>query len=84
MLHIIGDTDATLSLPGTWKWIKDRKFTVKTPWTPWFSKYDGQVAGYFKEYNQNFTFVTIHGEGHASLVQRGDIGPEIIHKFVLG
>lgn len=51
MLHVMSDADAVISMAGTWKWIKDRKFTVKTPWTPWFSKYDGQIAGYFKEYN---------------------------------
>jgi hypothetical protein len=84
MLHIMSDTDAIISLPGTWKWIKDRKFTVKTPWTPWFSKYDGQLAGYFKEHNQNFTFATIHGEGHSGVISRMDLGPEIILKFIKG
>jgi hypothetical protein len=84
MLHIMSDADAIISLPGTWKWIKDRKFTVKTPWTPWFSKYDGSLAGYFKEYNLNFTFATIHGEGHGGIIERWDVGPEIILQFVLG
>ena len=84
MLYIAGDTDGLLSLPGTWKWIKDRKFTVKTPWTPWFSKYDGQLAGFIKEYDQNFTFATIHGEGHSGIIDRADLGPDLILKFVLG
>ena len=84
MLFITGDTDAMLSLAGTWKWIKDRKFTVKTPWTPWFSKYDGQLAGYYKEYNQNFTFATLHGSGHFGVIDKEDLAPEIILKFVLG
>ena len=84
MLHIMSDTDAIISLPGTWKWIKDRKFSVKTPWTPWLSKFDGQLAGYFKEYNQNFTFATIHGEGHSGIIERPDLGPEVVLNFVLG
>ena len=38
MLHITSDVDGILSLTAAWKWIEKRKFTVKTPWTPWISK----------------------------------------------
>ncbi len=34
MLHIMGNTDALVTLPGAWKWIKDRKFKVTSKWTP--------------------------------------------------
>jgi hypothetical protein len=57
---------------------------VKKPWTPWFSKYDGSLAGYVKEYNPNFTFATIHGEGHKAVIERPDVGPDLVLKFVLG
>ena len=57
---------------------------MKKPWTPWFSKYDGSLAGYVKEYNPNFTFATIHGEGHTAVIGRTDVGPELVLKFVLG
>ena len=83
MMHIMSDTDGILSLAGAWKWTRERKFQVKTPWTPWFSKYDGQLAGYFKEYKQNYTLATIHGEGHSGVMDRWDLGPDIITKFIL-
>jgi hypothetical protein len=50
MLHVTANVDAVLSGTGAWKWIKKRKFTVKTPWTPWISK-DEQLIGYIKEYH---------------------------------
>ena len=40
MLHITANADGMLSSTGAWKWIKDRKFKVKKPWTPWVSKDD--------------------------------------------
>ena len=57
-----GDADGIISLAGTWKWIRDRKFKTTKNWTPWLSK-EGDLVGYAKEW-QNFTFVTIHGYGH--------------------
>jgi hypothetical protein len=36
-MHVMGDTDGILSLPGAWKWIKDRKFKVTKPWSPWLT-----------------------------------------------
>jgi hypothetical protein len=38
MLHITANADGVLSSTGAWKWIKDRKFKVKKPWTPWVSQ----------------------------------------------
>ncbi len=28
MMHIMADTDGIVSLPGAWKWIKDRNFKI--------------------------------------------------------
>jgi len=50
LLHITSNVDAILSGTGAWKWIKKRKLSVKTPWTPWISK-DQQLNGYIKEYH---------------------------------
>ena len=33
-----------------------------TPWGVWET--DGQVAGYYMQYEKGFTFVTVHGAGH--------------------
>ena len=81
MLHITANVDAMLSGTGTWKWIEQRHFTVKTPWTPWISK-DEQLIGYIKEYHQNFTYLTIHGNGHNGFLDRYDIAPRIITNFM--
>jgi len=35
MMHIMGDTDAILSLAGAWKWIKKLPYPVTRKWTPW-------------------------------------------------
>jgi hypothetical protein len=81
MLHVTANVDGVLSGTGAWKWIKKRKFTVKTPWTPWISK-DQQLLGYIKEYHQNFTYLTIHGDGHNGFLDRYDIAPTIIINYV--
>jgi len=49
MMHVMGDSDGILSLPGAWKWLKDRKFKVKTEWTPWLNR-NQQLVGYVKEF----------------------------------
>ena len=60
MIHLMGDTDGILSLPGAWRWIKKLKFPVTRQWTPWVSTKDEQLIGYIKEYG-NLALVTIHG-----------------------
>lgn len=78
----MSDADGILSLPGAWKWIKERKFTIKKQWSPILSS-DYQLLGYVKEYNQNFTFATIHGSGHSGIIERWDIAPDLVVNFVL-
>ena len=81
LLHITSNVDAILSGTGAWKWIKKRKLSVKTPWTPWVSK-DQQLIGYRKEYDKNFTYLTIHGNGHNGFLDRFDIAPGIVINFM--
>jgi len=81
MLHITANADGILGGTGAWKWIKKRKFTVKTPWTPWIDK-DQQLIGFIKEYHQNFTYLTIHGNGHSGFLDRYDISPRIIINYM--
>jgi Serine carboxypeptidase len=81
MMHIMADADGIISLPSAWKWIKDRKFTIKKEWTPWLTK-DLQLVGYVKEYEQNFTFVTLNGQGHSGVLERLDAMPDLILNYV--
>jgi hypothetical protein len=79
MMHLMGDTDGILSLTGAWKWIRDRKFKVSKPWTPWSQ--DGNFIGFIKEYT-HFTLVTVHGEGHGALHKLTDEVPNLINRFI--
>ena len=60
IMHVMGDTDGMITMPGTWKWIKDRKLKQTQPWTPYLQ--NDELLGYIKQYS-NLTLVTIHGEG---------------------
>ena len=64
MMHTMGDIDGILSLPGAWEWIRERKYKVTRPWTPWLTQ-DKELVGYVKEW-ENLTLVTIHGYGHSA------------------
>jgi hypothetical protein len=35
IMHVMGDTDGMITMPGTWKWIKDRKLKQTQAWTPY-------------------------------------------------
>ena len=77
----MGDTDGILTLPGAWKWIKKRKFSVTREWTPWISEFDGEFVGFIKEYG-NFALVTVHGEGHSALATKYTDVPFLIKRFI--
>ncbi|XP_022741662.1 serine carboxypeptidase-like 17 [Durio zibethinus] len=59
-----GDHDSGVPYVGTETWIKSLNFSIVDDWRPWFV--DGQVAGYSREYENNFTFATIKGGGHTA------------------
>ncbi|XWS29686.1 hypothetical protein CRYUN_Cryun24cG0051500 [Craigia yunnanensis] len=52
-----GDHDTCVPYIGTESWIKSLNFSIVDDWKPWFV--DGQVAGYSREYENNFTFATV-------------------------
>lgn len=81
MCQLMGDLDGILSLPGAWKWIKARKFTVTKMWRPWISDETGELVGYLKEYG-NFSLVTIHGEGHSAGATKDIEVPKFITNFI--
>ena len=62
MLHFSGDTDGAVPTLGTQNWIASTDWEVSKAWTPYFV--DAQVAGYTEEYEDGFTFGTVHGAGH--------------------
>jgi hypothetical protein len=37
ILHIVGNTDGVVTIPGMWKWLKDRKIPVTQPWSPYLT-----------------------------------------------
>ena len=37
ILHIVGNTDGEVTVPGMWKWLKDRKIAVTQPWSAYMT-----------------------------------------------
>lgn len=60
ILAMMGATDGMITIPGTWKWIKDRKLKKTQEWTPYLVNDD--LFGYTKEY-QDLKFVSVIGVG---------------------
>ncbi|KAA3460679.1 serine carboxypeptidase-like 2 [Gossypium australe] len=52
-----GDHDLAVTYVGTESWIKSLNLSIVDDWRPWIV--DGQVAGYSREYGNNFTFATV-------------------------
>ncbi|KAG8480550.1 hypothetical protein CXB51_024600 [Gossypium anomalum] len=52
-----GDHDRLVPYVGTESWIKSLNLSIVDDWRPWFV--DDQVAGYSREYGNNFTFATV-------------------------
>ncbi|GLT75375.1 hypothetical protein SLA2020_471060 [Shorea laevis] len=59
-----GDHDMLVPYLGTMSWIKALNFSIVDDWRPWMV--DGQVAGYSREFKNNFTFATLKGGGHTA------------------
>jgi len=57
-----GDDDSICATRGTQYWLSDFGLTISDSWTAWYV--DEQVAGYLVQYDNNFSFTTIHGAGH--------------------
>lgn len=62
MMHFSGDVDGAVPTIGTQNWIDSLNWNIQQPWAEW--DYDGQVAGYSIVYENDFTFITVHGSGH--------------------
>lgn len=62
ILKYSGDSDGVLPTLGTQQWIAELNLKITKPWRAY--TVGGQVAGYITEYENNFTFATIHGAGH--------------------
>ena len=84
MLHLIGNTDASISLAGAWMWIKKLKYPVTREWTHWISKHDqSKSVGFIKEYG-NLAIATVHGEGHYAMFEKYTDFPELMFNFIHG
>jgi hypothetical protein len=85
LLHIMGDTDALVTLPGAWGWINQLGLKVSQPWTPITSK-DEQLIGYFKSYKSEgpggVTLATVHGAGHGILIDKLVEFRDIMMRFI--
>ena len=80
LLHYSGDTDGAIPTLGTRKWISDLAWNVTNDWRPYTT--DDQVSGYIIEYENNFSFATVHGVGHMAPQWKRKEMNELIMKFV--
>eukprot|EP00350_Pseudokeronopsis_sp_OXSARD2_P000711 CAMPEP_0170543952 /NCGR_PEP_ID=MMETSP0211-20121228/2893_1 /TAXON_ID=311385 /ORGANISM="Pseudokeronopsis sp., Strain OXSARD2" /LENGTH=400 /DNA_ID=CAMNT_0010847485 /DNA_START=251 /DNA_END=1453 /DNA_ORIENTATION=+ len=66
MLHFSGDADSVVATWGTLEWIeefkRDLRISTVVEWMPYY--FEGQVAGYYEQYEGDFAFATVHGAGH--------------------
>lgn len=63
MMHYTGDKDGSVPTIGTERWINAMNRPVFKPWQE-FTLADNQTAGYFQEFMDDFTLITVHGAGH--------------------
>ena len=82
-----GDTDYILSHMGNSAWINEGLQLQKSQdWTMWRGS-DGQVAGYFEQYETAgvpLTFLTIKGAGHMVPKDRPQHSLDMFEKFISG
>uniref|UniRef100_A0A0E0D646 Carboxypeptidase n=1 Tax=Oryza meridionalis TaxID=40149 RepID=A0A0E0D646_9ORYZ len=62
---IHGDHDLMVPFLGTQAWIRSLNFTIVDDWRAWHL--DGQAAGFTVMYDNNLTFATLKGSGHAPI-----------------
>ena len=63
MLHYSGDQDASVPTIGTERWVNGLQWATTKPWGP-YTLADKQVAGYYQQFEGDFSLVTVHGAGH--------------------
>lgn len=63
MMHYSGDMDASAPTIGTERWINALNWNTTKAWGP-YTLADNQVAGYYQEFDGDFSFITVHGAGH--------------------
>ena len=62
ILKYSGDADGVIPTYGTQQWIAELGLKTTNPWRSF--AIETVTSGYIQEYENNFTFVTIHGAGH--------------------
>ena len=77
-----GDTDSCVPTEGTRTWINNLGLTTVVDWAEW--NVDGQVAGFYMRYGQNFRFNTIRGTGHMCIQWKRPQGFAMFQNFLLG
>jgi hypothetical protein len=67
MMHFSGDKDASVPTIGTERWINNLEWKTTQEWIPYMMdepEFGLQTAGFYQEYEGDFTFITVHGAGH--------------------
>jgi len=84
LLFYSGDTDSTIAVTGSMKWIHwlriNENLVETEAWRQW--NLDGQVGGYTHAFNDTFAFATIKGTGHMSIQWKRPQGYHIFNSFL--
>jgi carboxypeptidase C (cathepsin A) len=82
MMHFSGDVDGAVPTLGTQNWIASTNWKTTKEWSPYFV--DAQVAGYTQEYENGFTFGTVHGAGHMAPQFKPPQTYHLVMNWILG
>ena len=85
--HSNGDADYILSHMGNAAWVSEGlQLNKSAEWAAWRGS-DGQVAGYFEEYEtagKPLTFLTVKGAGHMVPKDRPKHALDMLSRFLAG
>lgn len=80
-----GDTDGSVPTLGTRKWIDSLELETYDPWRPWrVLESSLDFAGFYINYEEKLTFVTIKGTGHMSIQWKRNEGTTMFSNFIGG
>jgi hypothetical protein len=79
ILHIAGNTDGIITIPGMWNWLKDLNRKVTQPWSPYMNP-AGDLIGHTKGYG-NLTIFTYSGAGHDVFYAKNTDISRLVRRF---
>lgn len=77
-----GDMDACVSTIGSMRWIQKTGWKLMKEYTQWHCL--KQVAGFYQQYENGFTFITVRGGGHMPALDKRPEMKTLLDAFIAG